>query len=90
MGVPPSFYEMCIEDPERNQVPAGQIGEIIRRDPVKMTQHYKRPDRTQEAIKDGWLYTGGLGYVDELQRNIAGKVLKRTMRDQFTPESKFE
>ena len=65
VGVPPPFYEMRIEDPDRNEVPAGQIGEIVGRGPVLMPQYYKRPDLTREAIKDGWLYTGDLGYVDE-------------------------
>ena len=65
VGVPPPFYEMRIEDPDRNEVPSGQIGEIVGRGPVLMPQYYKRPDLTREAIKDGWLYTGDLGYVDE-------------------------
>ena len=65
VGVPPPFYEMRIEDTDRNEVPVGQIGEIVGRGPVLMSQYYRRPDLTQEAIKDGWLYTGDLGYVDE-------------------------
>lgn len=65
VGVPPPFYEMRIEGPDGNEVPAGQIGEIVGRGPILMPQYYKRPDLTREAIKDGWLYTGDLGYVDE-------------------------
>jgi len=65
VGVPPPFYEMRIEDSDRNELPAGQIGEIVGRGPILMPQYYKRPDLTREAIKDGWLYTGDLGYVDE-------------------------
>ena len=65
VGVPLPFYEMRIEDPDRNEVPAGQIGEIVGRGPILMPQYYKRPDLTRDAIKDGWLYTGDLGYVDE-------------------------
>ena len=65
VGVPPPFYEMRIEDPDGSEVPAGQIGEIVGRGPILMPQYYKRPDLTREAIKDGWLYTGDLGYVDE-------------------------
>jgi acyl-CoA synthetase (AMP-forming)/AMP-acid ligase II len=65
VGVPPPFYEMRIEDPDRNELHAGEIGEIVGRGPIMMPQYYKRPDLTREAIKDGWLYTGDLGYVDE-------------------------
>ena len=35
------------------------------RGPITMPGYYKRPDLTAEAIKDGWLYTGDLGYVDD-------------------------
>jgi long-chain acyl-CoA synthetase len=65
VGVPPPFYEMRIEDSARNAVPCGQIGEIVGRGPILMPQYYNRPDLSQETIKDGWLYTGDLGYVDE-------------------------
>lgn len=65
VGVPPQFNEMRIEDTDRNEVPPGEIGEIVGRGPLIMPQYYKRPDLTREAIKDGWLYTGDLGFVDE-------------------------
>jgi acyl-CoA synthetase (AMP-forming)/AMP-acid ligase II len=65
VGMPPPFYEMRIENPDGEEVPPGQIGEIVGRGPILMPQYYKRPDLSREAIKDGWLYTGDLGYVDE-------------------------
>ena len=43
----------------------GEIGEIIGRGPALMPGYYKRPDLTAQAIIDGWLHTGDLGYVDE-------------------------
>jgi acyl-CoA synthetase (AMP-forming)/AMP-acid ligase II len=64
VGVPPPFFEMRIEDPDGNAAPAGQIGEIVGRGPILMPEYYERPELTREAIKDGWLYTGDLGYVD--------------------------
>ena len=65
VGVPPPFFEMRIEDDDRKEVPPGVVGEIVGRGPFLMPQYYKRPDLTQEAIRDGWLYTGDMGYVDE-------------------------
>ena len=65
VGVPPPFYEMRIEDENRKELPPGEVGEIVGRGPVLMAEYYKRPDLTKEAIIDGWLYTGDMGYVDE-------------------------
>lgn len=65
VGVPPPLYEMRIVDDQGNDLPAGEVGEIVGRGPVTMPGYYKRPDLTAKAIKDGWLYSGDLGYVDE-------------------------
>ena len=65
VGVPPPLYEMRIVDDSGNDLPAGEVGEIIGRGPITMPGYFQRPDLTAEAIKDGWLYSGDLGYVDE-------------------------
>ncbi len=65
VGTPPPLYEMRIVDDDGHELPAGTVGEIIGRGPITMPGYYKRPDLTAEAIKDGWLYSGDLGYVDE-------------------------
>ncbi len=65
VGVPPPLYEMRIVDEQGNDLPPGEVGEIIGHGPITMPGYYKRPDLTAEAIKDGWLYSGDLGYVDD-------------------------
>jgi long-chain acyl-CoA synthetase len=65
VGIPPPFFEMCILDENDNELPAGEVGEICGRGPILTPGYYKRPDLTKEAIKDGWLHSGDMGYVDE-------------------------
>jgi acyl-CoA synthetase (AMP-forming)/AMP-acid ligase II len=65
VGRPPQFMEIRIVDEKGNNLPAGKIGEIVGRGPLLMTGYYKNEVQTREAIRDGWLYTGDLGYVDE-------------------------
>lgn len=65
VGVPPPLYEMRIVDDEGNDLPQGEVGEIVGRGPITMPGYYKRPDLTEQVIRDGWLHSGDLGYVDE-------------------------
>lgn len=64
VGVPIPFSEMRIVDNDRRDVAPGQAGEIVGRSAMLMPGYYKRPDLTAQAIVDGWLFTGDVGYVD--------------------------
>jgi long-chain acyl-CoA synthetase len=64
VGVPPPLFDMRILDEERREVPAGEVGEICGRGPILTPGYYKRPDLTEQAIIDGWLHSGDMGYVD--------------------------
>lgn len=65
VGKPPQFSSMKIVDEKGDEVSVGEVGEIIGKGPMMMQGYYKDPERSAQAIKDGWLYTGDLGYVDK-------------------------
>jgi acyl-CoA synthetase (AMP-forming)/AMP-acid ligase II len=65
VGIPPPFYEMRIAGIDGRDLPAGEVGEIVGRGPITMPGYYGRDDLTRDALRDGWLYTGDLGYVDD-------------------------
>jgi long-chain acyl-CoA synthetase len=47
------------------EMPAGKEGEIVFCAPQLMKGYWKRPEETKEMLRDGWLYTGDVGYMDE-------------------------
>jgi long-chain acyl-CoA synthetase len=57
-------WELKIVDSSGRELPLNQPGEIIVRGPI-MKGYYNNPQATAAMIKDGWLYTGDLGRVDE-------------------------
>jgi acyl-CoA synthetase (AMP-forming)/AMP-acid ligase II len=59
------FFEMWIAGDDGRSLPPGEVGEIVGRSPFLMPGYYKRPDLTSEAIRDGWMFTGDMGYLDE-------------------------
>ena len=65
VGVPPPFYDMRIVGDDGRDAAPRAIGEIVGRGPPTMPGYYNRPEQTAAALRDGWLYTGDLGYVDE-------------------------
>jgi long-chain acyl-CoA synthetase len=43
----------------------GESGEIVMKAPQLMQGYWGRPEETKEILRDGWLYTGDIGYMDE-------------------------
>ncbi|MFZ0283295.1 MAG: AMP-binding protein, partial [Bacteroidales bacterium] len=63
-GVLVNNMDLKIVDDERIELPLGQKGEIVIRGGNVMHGYWKNESATKEAIKDGWLYTGDMGYMD--------------------------
>jgi long-chain acyl-CoA synthetase len=65
IGLPMKGMEMTIFDNDDKEVPQGQEGEIVLKGPMVMKGYWKLPEATAEVIKNGWLHTGDIGYVDK-------------------------
>jgi long-chain acyl-CoA synthetase len=67
IGLPMPNTEVKIVDVETGtkDLKQGEIGEILIKGPSVMRGYYNRPEETEIALKDGWVYTGDIGYFDE-------------------------
>jgi long-chain acyl-CoA synthetase len=64
-GTPVKNLELRICDEHRKDLPAGREGEIVVRGDNVMAGYWENEKATGEAIREGWLYTGDLGYLDQ-------------------------
>ena len=60
----PEVHRVAIHDEAGQPLAPGQAGEIVKQSPTVMQGYYKNPEATAKALKNGWLYTGDLGYLD--------------------------
>jgi len=65
IGIPLPGNEMKIVDDNGNDVPPKTKGEIIIQGDNIMKEYFKNPEANAETLKQGWLYTGDIGYMDE-------------------------
>jgi acyl-CoA synthetase (AMP-forming)/AMP-acid ligase II len=63
-GRPALATEVRIVDSEGNDLPTGEVGQILGRGPQLMQGYHNRPDATAEALAGGWMHTGDAGYLD--------------------------
>ncbi len=67
IGIPMPDTECRVVDLEtgEKEVPIGEEGELIVKGPQVMKGYWNRPQLTEEALRDGWLYTGDVVTMDE-------------------------
>ena len=67
IGIPLPDVEVRITDVDTGQgdLKPGEIGEILLRAPQVMQGYWNKPEETANMLRDGWLYTGDIGYQDE-------------------------
>ena len=60
IGKPTFGVEAKIVDPLGEELPDEDVGELVFRTPRMMKEYYSNPEKTEETLKKGWLYTGDL------------------------------
>lgn len=65
VGKPRGGIEVAIHDEEGDPLPNGEVGEVWLRSPTSMSEYWRDPSATQDALQRGWLRTGDLGRIDE-------------------------
>jgi long-chain acyl-CoA synthetase len=65
VGVPIPGLQLRIVDDEGVEQRIGDVGEIVLKGPNIMTGYWNKPEETAKTLRDGWLHTGDLGYVDD-------------------------
>jgi acyl-CoA synthetase (AMP-forming)/AMP-acid ligase II len=64
-GIARTDVEVKVFDENDNEVPQGEIGEIVLRGEEVMRGYWKNPEATAETLRGGWLHTGDVGKMDE-------------------------
>ncbi len=65
VGRPTGPSQLRIERPDGTECETREIGEIVGRGPLTMPGYYNQPDLTAQTLRNGWLHTGDMGFVDE-------------------------
>ncbi|MGP8049659.1 MAG: long-chain-fatty-acid--CoA ligase [Desulfobaccales bacterium] len=64
-GIERTDVEVKVFDDQDNELPPGQVGEVVTRSDVVMKGYWRNPEATAETLRHGWLHTGDIGKMDE-------------------------
>lgn len=65
IGLPLPYTDCRIVDENGRDLPVKAVGELLIKGPQVMLGYWNKPKETEQALKDGWLYTGDLATMDE-------------------------
>jgi len=65
IGRPVSDVEISIRNEDGRELPCREVGEVCVRGGNVMLGYWNLPEESAKALRDGWLYTGDIGYTDE-------------------------
>src|SRR5699024_9414738 len=65
VGKPPIHVEVRIVDEHDEDVPIGEVGELIVRGPNIFQEYWNNQEETEKALRNGWFYTGDLAKFDD-------------------------
>jgi len=65
VGRPVPTVRIKIVDALDHELPTGESGEVLITGPTLMAGYWGKPDATAESVRDGWLHTGDIGYLDD-------------------------
>ncbi|WP_240959375.1 class I adenylate-forming enzyme family protein [Novosphingobium olei] len=60
-----AFIDIRVVRPDGTDCAPGEQGEIVMRSPGMMVGYWRNPDETAKALRDGWLWSGDIGVLDE-------------------------
>lgn len=64
-GTPAVSFEVRVVDEEDRSLQTGEVGEVVCTGPAVMSGYWNLPEATAETLRNGWMHTGDMGYIDE-------------------------
>jgi acyl-CoA synthetase (AMP-forming)/AMP-acid ligase II len=64
-GKPLPWVDVRVVDESGHDVVAGQPGELVIRSDFRFDHYWHNPAQTEEVLRDGWIYTGDIGFIDD-------------------------